>query len=114
MDKNSLLNKASKQFRKLVQKDIRSKNLIKSGDLVKSIEAKFTSKGGEIFISIGAIFYYTYLDDGTKNIKSFDITEDVLDSQEFADIMEDLIVDIVEVRLDKKIAQLGKKNITIK
>lgn len=109
----SILNKASNRFRKLIQQDIRNKNLIKTGDLIRSIDAEFKEKGNKIVIHIGAIFYYTYLDDGTKYIKSFDITKDVLDSKGFKDLLEEVLVDVTQVKIDEAFSGLGSKNITI-
>lgn len=109
----SILNKASIRFRKLIQKDIRNKNLIKTGDLVRSIDAEFKESKGKITISIGAIFYYTYLDDGTKYIKSFDITKDVLDSKGFKDLLEEVLEDVTKVQIDEILLKLNGKNITI-
>jgi len=112
----NLLNKASIRFRKLIQNDIRKKNLIKTGDMIRSIEADFSenTSTGEIVISIGAIYYYTYLDDGTRYIKSFDITDDVVDSKEFEKLMEETIVDITEIQVTKAFEGLGSKTVKIK
>jgi hypothetical protein len=110
----SILNKASNRFRKLIQDDIRKKNLIKTGDLIRSIDASFKEDGDEIKIQIGAIYYYTFLDDGTKYIKSFNITEDVLDSTEFEELLEDTIVDIKTIEIEKAFKGLGTKNIKIR
>jgi len=88
------------RLRALIQEVILAKNLIKTGDLHRSIDAKFTiDKKDNLTVKIGAIFYYKYLDDGTRTIAKRDITKDTVNSPKFKKIMEDVAADYVEYLL---------------
>lgn len=113
VSRSSVLNKATNRFRKLVQKDIREKNLIKTGDLIRSIDVEFKDEKDKVVFTIGAIFYYTFLDDGTTHIRSRNITKDVTESAEFAAILKDTIGDYVQVLIDETFTELGSKGIDI-
>lgn len=97
----SVLNKSTNKLRRLIQQDIRDKNLIKSGDLIKSIDASFKEERGKITLSIGAIYYYTFLDDGTRYIKARNITNDVMESREFKILLEETTAGVAQVMVDK-------------
>ena len=103
MSKQSIIKKYNTRFTKLVQQDISDKNLIKTGDLYKSIDAKFKLDGDEVVIDIDVIYYYVFLDDGTRHIQAFNITEDVTNSSEFDALMEDMMIELLEFELNEKL-----------
>jgi len=90
-------NSGNNRLRALIQEVILAKNLIKTGDLHRSIEASFSiNKKDELTIFIGAIYYYKYLDDGTKYIAKRDITKDTTEHPTFTKIMEEVAFDYVD------------------
>ena len=95
------LSKYNNRFRKLVQEDIYKKDLIKTGDLIRSIDAEFRVENDNVVIEIGSIYYYEYLDNGTRHIKARKITEDVIKSKEFQKIMDEVTQEWVEYQLSK-------------
>lgn len=113
---NSIISRGNNKFRRLIQKDIREKNLIKTGDLIQSIDPVFSMEKGELNIEVGAIHYYKFLDDGTKFITARNITSDVVESSEFTKLIEDIIFQLTEKKVDELLINLGKnnKNITVK
>ena len=96
----SILSRGNNRLRALIQEVILEKNLIKTGDLHRSIDAEFTEKNGNITINIGAIFYYKFLDDGTKYIAERNITQDTVNHPTFTKIMEDVAGDYVELLIE--------------
>lgn len=121
-----IVSKANNRFRKLIQKDILKKDAIITGDMLRSIDPVFRLKKKKILIELGAIYYYEYVDQGTKGkhgtkrkqgtqgIKARNITTDVLESKAFLEIAEDLSFDLYELQVDLMLSKLGKgKNIKI-
>lgn len=107
---NNIINKYNNRFKQLIMKTILDINqastnsaLIKTGDLLRSIDSIFTfnEKDWSIDIDIKAIFYYEYLDNGTKRIKAFEITNKTLDSKENTDMIQDLLGELFEYKIDK-------------
>ena len=94
------LSKYNNRFSNLIEADIRKKKLIKTGDLIRSIDPVFHLSNNKITIKLGAIHYFKYLDDGTRYIKSYNITKDVMNTQEFLDIIEDIIFDGIDSDID--------------
>lgn len=106
MDEKTILSKASAKLKTLVKNDIISKGLVKTGALVQSIEADFVETGDELTIEIGAVYYYAFLDDGTRFIEAYNITEDVTNSSAFQVLLEDTITSLLEVRLDNALKRI--------
>ena len=77
--------------------------LIKTGDLLRSIDSVFSfdEKDWTINIELKSIFYYEYLDNGTKRIKAFEITNKTLESEEYDEMITDLLSEIYEYKVDK-------------
>ncbi len=95
-----ILSRGNNRLTKIIQSEIKDQNLIKTGDLLKSIDAKFTIRGTKVTIKIGAMYYYTYLDRGTKYIKSRDITKNVVNSKRFNDLMEEVAAEYFEYLIE--------------
>ena len=77
--------------------------------MIRSIDAVFKKRGDNYTIELGAIYYYTFLDDGTKYIKKKDITKDVIEGDEFRDLVAELMVDISMISINKTIDTFNKK-----
>lgn len=90
------IRKANVDFKKLVRDEIRRKKLIKTGTLVRSITSDIKVVNGEVDITLGAVYYYKFLDDGTKHIKSYNITKDIMNTKRFQDIIMSLITDMID------------------
>jgi len=113
--RQKILDKGNNRFRKLIQKDILKKDAIITGDMLRSIDPVFKDRRDKVLIELGAIYYYEYVDQGTRTIKARNITSDVLDSKAFLKIVEDLMFEIEDLEVDLMLSKLGKgKNITIK
>jgi hypothetical protein len=97
----SILSRGNNRLRALIQEVILDKNLIKTGDLHRSIDAEFREEDGIIKIKIGAIYYYKYLDDGTRYIEARNITKDTTEHPTFKNIMDDVAADFVEYLIEK-------------
>lgn len=89
------LSRYDNRLRRLIQDIINKKGLVKTGDLIRSIDANFFIKNDNIELNIGAIYYYDYLDKGTKYIKPREITKDVTSSKEFNDIMTEVVTEYI-------------------
>jgi hypothetical protein len=96
---NDDIRKATVKVVKLIQKTIRNKrrpadgHRIKkrTGDLLRNIKPVFIIDGNDLYIDIQAMHYYTYISEGTKNIKPWEITKSVFQSKEMNDILVELV-----------------------
>tara|TARA_R110002012_G_scaffold106783_4_gene248052 strand:- start:231 stop:542 length:312 start_codon:yes stop_codon:yes gene_type:complete len=96
----SILSRGNNRLARLIEAEIQKQNLIKTGDLLKSIDAQFVLKNKKITIKIGAMYYYTFLDNGTRHIKSRNITQKVINSDKFVKLMEDVAGEYIEFLID--------------
>lgn len=96
----SIVSRGNNRLTKIIASEIQKQNLIKTGDLLKSIDAQFVVKGKDLKVKIGAMYYYTFLDNGTKHIKSRDITKNVVNSDRFIKLMEEVAADYIEFLID--------------
>jgi hypothetical protein len=78
---------------------ISKEGLIKTGALRESININFDVDDGEFTIS--AIYYYEYLDGGTKYIKSYDLTEKITNDKIVLDAIEDFFYNYFKEKIDK-------------
>lgn len=91
----NIVKRFNNRFRKLIQKDIRKKGSIRTGTMLKSIDPVFNiDKKGELVVNLDAVYYYEYVDGGTRYITPRDFTKDVVNSEEFAKILEELMIEI--------------------
>lgn len=100
------IRKANVDFKKLVRDEIRKKKLIKTGTMIRSITSDIKVVAGEVKIELGAVYYYKFLDDGTRYIKAYNITNDVMETKKFQDIIMDLIGDMIDVGIKKALKPL--------
>jgi len=96
----SIVSRGNNRLAKIVEAEILNQNLIKTGDLLKSIDARFVISGKKLTIKIGAMYYYTFLDNGTRHIKRRDITKNVVNSKRFVNLMEEVAADYIEYLIE--------------
>ena len=113
--RQQIISRANNKFTQLIKKEIIDKDAIITGDMLRSIDAIFKESKDTVKIQLGAIHYYVYVDEGTRFIKARKITEDVLESKAFIEILEDLMFEWNEIEINDMLFNLGKnKNITVK
>jgi hypothetical protein len=78
---------------------ISKEGLIKTGALRASIDINFDVNNSDF--SISAIYYYEYLDRGTKYIKSYDLTEKIVNDKIVLDAIEDFYYNYFKEKIDK-------------
>jgi len=100
------IRRANVDFKNLVRTEIRKKKLIDTGTMIRSITSDIKVVNEEVEITLGAVYYYKFLDDGTRYIKAYNITEDVMDTKKFKDIIMDLVGDMIDVGLKKALKPL--------
>lgn len=101
------IRKANVDFKKLIRDEIRTKKLIDTGTLVRSITSDIKVVNGEVEITLGAVYYYEFLDNGTRYIKSYNITKDVLSTKKFKNIIMSLVDDMMEVGIETALKPLS-------
>jgi hypothetical protein len=86
----------------LVCKDVITREgLIKTGQLLRSIESDVRFNQNDITIEIEAVYYYEYLDEGTRYIKPYNLTDKILNDSRVIKAIEDFLVEWIEKRIDK-------------
>lgn len=105
----SEIRRANVKFKNLIREEIRIKKLIKTGTMIRSISTEFILEKGKIKIKLGAVYYYKFLDDGTKYIKAYNITKDTLKSKKFQDLEKDLISKIAKIEIITEIEKFDKQ-----
>ena len=107
----SIISRANNRFTKLIKREIIEKDAIITGDMLRSIDTVFKEKSnGNIEIVLGSIYYYVYVDQGTKHIKARKITEDVLNSDSFNEILEDLMFEWNDLRINEMLLRVSSKS----
>lgn len=89
----SKVSKIEKSITKLVQNEIKSKDLINTGSLLKSIKSKLTFKGSNFSIAVEGNNYYKYLDD------TYSITKDAFNGPAYEKVVgeiEDMYAEAIE------------------
>lgn len=100
------IRKANVDFKNLVRNQIRKEKLIDTGTMIRSITSDIKVVNGEVEITLGAVYYYKFLDDGTRYIKAYNITEDVINTKKFKDIIMSLVTDMIDVGIKKALKPL--------
>ena len=95
-----IVSRGNNRLTKVIQAEIKSQRLIKTGDLLRTVDAQFVVKGKKLTIKIGTMYYYTFLDNGTKHIRSRNITQNVVNSKRFIDLMEEVAADFIEYLIE--------------
>jgi len=93
----SIINDMGNDIQSLIKKDIKTKGLVDSGKLLKSIKVIPKMVGDRFSFEIEAEDYFVYLND------TYHIMDDVMNSSEFDKIMEDGLFKIVESSIDEQI-----------
>lgn len=88
--------KITNAFTKLIQNELRSKGLVDSGKLVKSISTKLITTNGNYSFKISGEDYFKYLDD------EYNVTEDAMKSNDFNKIIE-MLEDAIATSIEKEL-----------
>jgi 3-dehydroquinate dehydratase len=97
-DRNEL-KQAQIKVIKLIQKIIRTtrrpsdghKIKKRTGNLLNNIRPIIIVDGNDLYIDIEAVIYYQFLDTGTRNIKPWNLTQQLVRSKEMNDILTELV-----------------------
>ena len=86
---------------KSLQREIMNLDLYQEGTLVDSIRISAVSSQelNKLDITINAVYYYFFLDDGTVNIAPFNITEKWLARQDTKAIIAEIVQQFIEWQL---------------
>ena len=89
MSFRSEIKKIARGITRLYQVQINKKDLIDTGDLVRSFDTKITiDKKGNLDINVSSMFYLQYLDG------PYDVSEDVFKSKEYKRL-EDVLIGLI-------------------
>jgi hypothetical protein len=88
---------------KSLQREIRSLGLVDTGALYDSIRISAVSSQelNKLDITINAVFYYFFLDDGTVNMPAFNITDNWLAKQETKQIVAEIVEQFIKWQLQE-------------
>ena len=93
------IKKIARGITRLYQIQINKKDLIDTGDLVRSFETKITlDKKGNLDINVSSMYYLQYLDG------PYDVSEDVFNSKEYKRL-EDILIGLI---ITEKFANINK------
>lgn len=101
-----VIRRANVKFKQLVRDEIRRLGLIKTGTMIRSVTSNIKVNGTKIRINLGVVYYYKFLDNGTKYIEAYHITDRVLDRPEFKKIIGDLSENLIDVEIEKQFKAL--------
>lgn len=98
------LNRANREAVKIIQRIIKTKSRSsdgkriqkRTGNLLRNIKPIFKVKNNQLVIDVEVMEYYQYLDEGTRRIKPWFLTEEIMEDEEFLEIIEDLATDSLE------------------
>jgi len=97
-----LLNRIGKETVKIIEDDITSKGLIRTGALLNSIAYKVIMNGkGEYRLTFHQIFYGFFLDKGTRKIDAREFFQRHIDDQ-----LDKYASDIAEAAVNDELADL--------
>lgn len=80
-----------------------------TGNLFRNIKPHFILSGNTLNVDIQMMEYYKWLDAGTKDIDPWFFTEELMDSSELLQIMDELVYDGVENKILDMISDIEKK-----
>lgn len=98
------LRRANREAVKIIRRIIKTKKRPsdgkriqkRTGDLLSNIKPLFKISNKQLVIDVEVMEYYQYLDEGTRRIKPWFLTEEIMEDEEFLEIIEDLAVDGLE------------------
>jgi hypothetical protein len=114
---NRDLRKADREVFKLVQDVIKTKRRDgdgkvlqkRTGNLLSNIKPVFKVKGGELYVDIKVMEYYQYLDEGTKRIQPWFLTEEIMGDPKMGKIIKDLIGEATKRAYVELISDINKQ-----
>ena len=93
------INKANRKLYALIQRVILTKRResdgkvlkVRTGRLKRNIRPLLSiDNDNNLIVDMEVMEYYQYLDEGTRRIKPWFLSEEIMDSEEFEEIVEDL------------------------
>lgn len=105
----SEIRRANVKLKKLIQNEITRQKLIDTGAMIKSITTEFTLSRRKLNIKLGAIYYYKFLDNGTRYITARKITKNVISGNEFKNLEKRLIASIAKIEIIDQIKRFNEK-----
>lgn len=103
MSLRSRKRKIEKRITNIFKKEIRKKDLIDTGALIRSVDTSMVKRNKVLEIDIKLMYYFKYLD------KPYDVSEDVFKSKSFRKVSLD-ILDIITEELFVDIPKLFKSS----
>lgn len=102
--KSSAIRRANKDIKRILVKIIDTKRRSsdghtiqkRTGNLRKNIKPLIDIEGSELVVDIQVMEYYQYLDEGTRRIKPWFLTEELFDNEEFQTILQNLVAEGIE------------------
>lgn len=89
------LNNIEKALRKAIKKDIINKDLIDTGEMLRSIDVIAVADEDKLILDVIATDYFKYVSG------NYDVMEDALNSKEFKDGLDDYVEDFVTNIIDR-------------
>ena len=80
-----------------------------TGNLFKNIKPKFLIDGKSLTMEVAMMEYYQWLDAGTEKIEPWFFSEEIMDSQDLADLGEELLGDAIEETLFDMLSSIKKR-----
>lgn len=111
------LRKADREVFLLVQEVIKTKRrdsdgkVLKkrTGNLLSNIKPVFKVKAGELYVDIKVMEYYQYLDEGTKRIEPWFLTEEIMGDPKMSKIIKDLVGEATKRAYIELISEINKQ-----
>lgn len=115
--KRTALRKADRAVFLLVQEVIKTKRRDsdghtlqkRTGNLLSNIKPIFKVVGGELYVDIKVMEYYQYLDEGTKRIKPWFLTEEILGHPKMSKVIKDLVGESTKNAYIELISQINNE-----
>jgi hypothetical protein len=111
------LRKADREVFLLVQEVIKTKRrdsdgkILKkrTGNLLSNIKPIFKVVNGDLSVSIKVMEYYQYLDEGTKRIEPWFLTEEIMEHPKMTKIIKELVGEAVKRAYVEVISDINKQ-----
>jgi hypothetical protein len=109
------LTAANRSAVKLIQDIIKTKRRSdghtiqkRTGDLLRNIKPVFKLVNEELYIDISVMEYYKYLDEGTKRIKPWFLTEEIMSDDRMLGIINKLVADAAKAVIIDVVSDINK------
>ena len=80
----------------------------RTGDLLRNIKPIFKLVNEELYIDISVMEYYKYLDEGTKRIKPWFLTEEIMSDDRMLGIINKLVADAAKAVIIDVVSDINK------